>query len=127
MSNLCSEIAQVNTPSTYNEDLSFNKTGYDVCCNLGSLNIAAAMNSADKLGGLVSDSVQALNRVARSSDLDCAPSIEKGNKANRAIGLGAMNLHGFLATNHIYYDSPEAVEFTGIFFYTIAYLSLIHI
>lgn len=121
MSNLCSEIAQVNTPSTYNEDLSFNKTGYDVCCNLGSLNIAAAMNSADKLGSLVSDSVQALNRVARSSDLDCAPSIEKGNKANRAIGLGAMNLHGFLANNHIYYDSPEAVEFTGIFFYTIAY------
>ena len=121
MSNLCSEIAQVNTPSTYNEDLSFNKTGYDVCCNLGSLNIAAAMNSADKLGSLVSDSVQALNRVARSSDLDCAPSIEKGNKANRAIGLGAMNLHGFLATNHIYYDSPEAVEFTGIFFYTTAY------
>lgn len=121
MSNLCSEIAQVNTPSTYNEDLSFNKTGYDVCCNLGSLNIAAAMNSADKLGSLVSDSIQALNRVARSSDLDCAPSIEKGNKANRAIGLGAMNLHGFLATNHIYYDSPEAVEFTGIFFYTIAY------
>lgn len=121
MSNLCSEIAQVNTPSTYNEDLSFNKTGYDVCCNLGSLNIAAAMNSADKLGSLVSDSVQALNRVARSSDLDCAPSIENGNKANRAIGLGAMNLHGFLATNHIYYDSPEAVEFTGIFFYTIAY------
>lgn len=121
MSNLCSEIAQVNTPSTYNEDLSFNKTSYDVCCNLGSLNIAAAMNSADKLGSLVSDSVQALNRVARSSDLDCAPSIEKGNKANRAIGLGAMNLHGFLATNHIYYDSPEAVEFTGIFFYTIAY------
>lgn len=121
MSNLCSEIAQVNTPSTYNEDLSFNKTGYDVCCNLGSLNIAAAMNSADKLGGLVSDSVQALNRVARSSDLDCAPSIKKENKANRAIGLGAMNLHGFLATNHIYYDSPEAVEFTGIFFYTIAY------
>lgn len=121
MSNLCSEIAQVNTPSTYNEDLSFNKTGYDVCCNLGSLNIAAAMNSADKLSSLVSDSVQALNRVARSSDLDCAPSIEKGNKANRAIGLGAMNLHGFLATNHIYYDSPEAVEFTGIFFYTIAY------
>ena len=121
MSNLCSEIAQVNTPSTYNEDLSFNKTGYDVCCNLGSLNIAAAMNSADKLGSLVSNSVQALNRVARSSDLDCAPSIEKGNKANRAIGLGAMNLHGFLATNHIYYDSPEAVEFTRIFFYTIAY------
>ena len=121
MSNLCSEIAQVNTPSTYNEDLSFNKTGYDVCCNLGSLNIAAAMNSADKLGSLVSDSVQALNRVARSSDLDYAPSIKKGNKANRAIGLGAMNLHGFLATNHIYYDSPEAVEFTGIFFYTIAY------
>ena len=121
MSNLCSEIAQVNTPSTYNEDLSFNKTGYDVCCNLGSLNIAAAMNSADKLGSLVSNSVQALNRVARSSDLDCAPSIEKGNKANRAIGLGAMNLHGFLATNHIYYDSPEAVEFTGIFFYTITY------
>ncbi|NCU96970.1 MAG: ribonucleotide-diphosphate reductase subunit alpha, partial [Actinobacteria bacterium] len=45
MSNLCSEILQVNTPTTYNEDLSYNQVGKDISCNLGSLNIAKTMDS----------------------------------------------------------------------------------
>ena len=36
-----------------------------------------------------------------------------------------MNLHGFLATNKIYYASDEAVEFTDIFFYTLAYYAFL--
>ena len=44
MSNLCSEILQVNTPTTYNEDLSYNEIGKDISCNLGSMNIALAMD-----------------------------------------------------------------------------------
>ena len=46
-SNLCSEILQVSTPTTYNEDLSYAKIGKDISCNLGSLNIAMAMDSPD--------------------------------------------------------------------------------
>jgi ribonucleoside-diphosphate reductase alpha chain len=47
MSNLCSEILQVNTPTTYNMDLSYNQIGKDISCNLGSLNIAATMDGPD--------------------------------------------------------------------------------
>lgn len=121
MSNLCSEIAQVNTPSEYNEDLSFSKTGHDICCNLGSLNIAKAMDDSEHFEHLVANSIRALDHVSRESNLKCAPSIRKGNLANHAVGLGAMNLHGFLATNHIFYNSPEAVDFTDMFFYATAY------
>jgi ribonucleoside-diphosphate reductase class Ib alpha subunit (EC 1.17.4.1) len=46
-SNLCSEVLQVSTPSVYNEDLSYAKVGKDISCNLGSLNIAKTMDSAD--------------------------------------------------------------------------------
>ncbi|HGD0799069.1 TPA: class 1b ribonucleoside-diphosphate reductase subunit alpha [Streptococcus agalactiae] len=121
MSNLCSEIAQVNTASQFSEDLTFTKVGHDVCCNLGSINIARAMDQAADFEKLIANSIRALDRISRTSDLDSAPSIKKGNAANHAVGLGAMNLHGFLATNHIYYDSQEAIDFTDCFFYAMAY------
>lgn len=121
MSNLCSEIVQPSTISTFNSDLSFSKVGYDICCNLGSLNIAKAMESGPEFPDLVEGSIMALDHVSRNSDLSSAPSIEAGNRANHALGLGAMNLHGFLATNKIYYNSAEALDFTNIFFYTVAY------
>lgn len=121
MSNLCSEIMQPSTPSEFSSDLSFKKTGYDVCCNLGSLNIAKVMESGQEFPQVVEQAIFALDHVSRQSNLSSAPSIEAGNKANHALGLGAMNLHGFLATNHIYYDSSEALDFTNIFFYTVAY------
>lgn len=123
MSNLCSEIAQVNTISTYTQDLSFENIGEDVCCNLGSVNIAKFMQNAKDAEKLVETCVRSLDNVSRLTDINSSPSIKKGNEKNHAIGLGAMNLHGFLATNEIYYDSNEAVEFTDVFFYTLAYLA----
>lgn len=121
MSNLCSEIAQVNTKSDYSEDLSFQEIGEDVCCNLASLNIAKVMDDAKNFAQTVEHAILGLDHVSRSTNLACAPSIQKGNRNNHALGLGAMNLHGFLAENHIYYDSEEAVDFTDIFFYCLAY------
>ena len=35
-----------------------------------------------------------------------------------------MNLHGFLAREGIHYDSPEAVDFTNIYFYTVLFHAL---
>ncbi|WP_339021053.1 class 1b ribonucleoside-diphosphate reductase subunit alpha [Spiroplasma endosymbiont of Atherix ibis] len=121
MSNLCSEIVQVSTPSEFNSDLSFSKVGEDICCNLGSMNIAKTMESGEEFSEVIYNSILALDHVSRNSDLSSAQSIENGNKNNHALGLGAMNLHGFLATNHIYYNSPEAIDFTNIFFYTMAF------
>ncbi len=47
MSNLCSEILQVSSASTYRPDLGYDQIGKDISCNLGSLNIAKAMDSPD--------------------------------------------------------------------------------
>lgn len=35
-----------------------------------------------------------------------------------------MNLHGFLAREHIYYGSEEGIDFTNIYFYTILFHAL---
>ncbi|OWO89944.1 ribonucleotide-diphosphate reductase subunit alpha [Rhizobium esperanzae] len=120
MSNLCSEILQVSEASQYNDDLSYRDLGKDISCNLGSLNIAAAMDSAD-FGKTIETSIRALTGVSDMSHISSVPSIEKGNDESHAIGLGQMNLHGYLARERIYYGSEEGVDFTNIYFYTVTY------
>ena len=123
MSNLCSEILQVNTPTTYNNDLSYKEIGKDISCNLGSLNIAMAMQSPD-FGKTIETSVRALTAVADLSYIDSVMSIAEGNKKSRAIGLGQMNLHGYLGKERIHYGSEEGIDFTNIYFYTVLYHAL---
>lgn len=120
MSNLCSEILQVSEASEYNDDLSYKHMGKDISCNLGSLNIAAAMDSAD-FGKTIETSIRALTAVSDMSHISSVPSIERGNNDSHAIGLGQMNLHGYLARERIYYGSEEGVDFTNIYFYTVTY------
>ena len=120
MSNLCTEILQVAEASEYNADLSFSKLGADISCNLGSLNIAKTMDGQD-LGRTVSSAIRALTAVSEMSAIDSVPSVRRGNDDSRAIGLGQMNLHGFLAREHIHYGSEDAIEFTSVYFAAVAY------
>ncbi|GAA1940962.1 class 1b ribonucleoside-diphosphate reductase subunit alpha [Microbacterium aoyamense] len=123
MSNLCSEILQVNTPTTYNEDLSYAEIGKDISCNLGSMNIALAMDGGD-LGRTVETAIRALSAVSEQSHISSVRSIESGNDRSHAIGLGQMNLHGYLAREHVYYGSEEGVDFTNIYFYSVLFHAL---
>jgi ribonucleoside-diphosphate reductase alpha chain len=123
MSNLCSEILQVNTPTTYNEDLSYGQIGKDISCNLGSMNIALAMDGKD-LAGTVETSIRALTAVSDQSHIRSVRSIEDGNDRSHAIGLGQMNLHGYLAREHVRYGSEEGLDFTNIYFYTVLFHAL---
>ncbi len=123
MSNLCSEILQVSTPSTYNEDLSYADVGKDISCNLGSLNIARAMDSPD-FGLTVETAIRALTAVSDQSEIRSVPSIARGNAESHAIGLGQMNLHGYLARERIFYGSEEGIDFTNIYFYTVLFHAL---
>ncbi|PIT70836.1 class 1b ribonucleoside-diphosphate reductase subunit alpha [Bartonella tribocorum] len=120
MSNLCSEILQVSEASELETDLTYRTIGSDISCNLGSMNIAKAMESSD-FGQTVESAVRALTAVSDMSNIACVPSIAKGNAESHAIGLGQMNLHGFLAREKIYYGSPEAIDFTNIYFYIVTY------
>ena len=123
MSNLCSEILQVNTPSEFNDDLTYSHIGQDISCNLGSLNIAKTMDSPD-FAKTIETAVRGLTAVSEQTSIDSVPSIREGNKAAHAIGLGQMNLHGYLGREHIHYGSEEGLDFTNAYFAAVLHAAL---
>jgi len=120
MSNLCSEILQVSEPSTFHENLNYDVIGKDISCNLGSMNIAQAMKGGN-LDRTVNAAIRALTAVSDLSNIESVPSVARGNNESHAIGLGQMNLHGFLASEGIMYGSEESIDFTSVYFAAIAY------
>ncbi|MBI8988766.1 class 1b ribonucleoside-diphosphate reductase subunit alpha [Corynebacterium meridianum] len=120
LSNLCSEILQVSTASTYNEDLTYEHIGEDISCNLGSMNIAKAMDSPD-FSATIQTAIRGLTAVSEQTSIDSVPSIRKGNEAAHAIGLGQMNLHGYFGRERIHYGSEEGLDFTNAYFAAVMY------
>lgn len=123
MSNLCSEILQVQTPSVIDEDLSYIEVGADVSCNLASTNILEMLNG-DDFGQSIETAIRALTQVSDLSKIRSVPSVQKGNDLYHSIGLGAMGLHTALAVNQIEYGSPESLEFTDLYFRTLRFYAL---
>lgn len=108
-----------------NRDLSLaNKSGRDIACNLGSTVIRGMMNAGLRFGEFVELEVRALTYVSDNLDTEEAPTVQQGNDANHAIGLGAMGLHSFLATNSIMYGSKESEDFVNMYFMTLRYYAL---
>ena len=133
MSNLCSEIMQPNAASKWKPNGEMIGVGADISCNLGSVNIAKIIEYVGMARGVgsfndpvelvqgtvffyvVKNIVEFLSAVAdaanQDGDKEINPSITKGNVNTRAIGIGQMNLHGYLISQGIKYDSPEARAF----------------
>ncbi|MBO0427211.1 MULTISPECIES: class 1b ribonucleoside-diphosphate reductase subunit alpha [unclassified Enterococcus] len=124
MSNLCSEILQVQAPSVINGKQEYEVLGTDISCNLGSTNIVNLMDSPD-FGKSVRAMTRALTFVTDASDIDVVPSIQNGNALNHTIGLGAMGLHTYFAKNQMEYGSPESLEFTDLYFMLLNYWTLV--
>ena len=124
MSNLCSEILQVQRASVINNRQEYEVLGTDISCNLGSTNIVNLMASPN-FGKSVEVMTRALTFVTDKSDVDVVPSIQHGNRLAHTIGLGAMGLHAYLARNQIEYGSPEALEFTSVYFMLLNYWTLV--
>lgn len=123
MSNLCSEIAQVQTPSVMNPDGSYAHVGLDISCNLASTNVLKMIQS-DDFGKSTEIAIRALTSVSDMSSIQEVPTINRGNNAYNSIGLGAMNLHRAFAENKIHYGSDESVEFTDAYFRALRYYAL---
>ena len=123
MSNLCSEIMQVQTPSVLNNRQEYDVLGTDVSCNLGSTNIPNLMQSPD-FEKSVDAMVRALTYVTDHSAIDVVPSVQNGNDLAHSIGLGAMGLHTYFAKHHMHYGSPESLDFTNQYFLLLNYYSL---
>ncbi|MED2979502.1 class 1b ribonucleoside-diphosphate reductase subunit alpha [Bacillus swezeyi] len=123
-SNLCSEILQVSQVSEYTDYGEPDAIGLDISCNLGSLNIANVMANKS-IKQTVRLAVDSLTVVSESTNIKNAPAVAKANRQMRSIGLGAMNLHGYLAQNGIAYESEEARDFANVFFALVNYWSLV--
>lgn len=123
MSNLCTEIFQLQETSIINDYGTEDEIKRDISCNLGSLNIVNVMESK-KFKDSVHIGMDALTTVSDEADIKNAPGVAKANRELHSVGLGVMNLHGYLAKNKIGYESEEAKEFAATFFMMLNYYSL---
>lgn len=119
-SNICVEILQVQTPSVFNEDGTYKEVGRDISCNLASMNIAYAMDGRN-IEKTVNVAVRALTNVSDTSNIVSVGTVANGNRLSHSIGLGQMNLHGFLGRERIHYGSEESLDFIHAYFSTIAF------
>lgn len=123
MSNLCTEILQVQETSIITDQDQPNEYGLDVSCNLGSLDIHKATKLED-FGQLIDTSVRLLTNVSTMTHIKNVPSVAKANRLMHSIGLGVMNLHGHLVQEGIRYGSKDSADFIDVFMEAVNYYSL---
>ncbi|MGR6762311.1 class 1b ribonucleoside-diphosphate reductase subunit alpha [Paenibacillus polymyxa] len=123
MSNLCTEIFQLQETSEIADYGQQDIIRRDVSCNLASLNIVNVMEHG-KIRESVHEGMIALTSVSDMTQVANAPGVAKANREMHSVGLGVMNLHGYLAKNKIAYESNEAKDFVRTFFMTMNYHSI---
>ncbi|WP_181219410.1 class 1b ribonucleoside-diphosphate reductase subunit alpha [Bacillus subtilis] len=122
-SNLCSEVLQSSQVSVYTDYDKEDEIGLDISCNLGSINIVNVMSN-QSIASTVRIAIDSLTTVTRKTNIANAPAVARANTLMRSIGLGQMNLHGFLSQNNIAYESEEAKDFVNTYFMMVNYYSL---
>lgn len=124
ISNLCCEIMQLQETSEITDYGQEDIIKRDISCNLGSLNIVNVMENKS-IAESVRLAMKALTQVSDLSNIVNAPGVRKANEELHAVGLGAMNLHGYLAKNKIAYESKYAKDFVRTFFMMVNYYSIL--
>lgn len=122
-SNLCTEIMQLSEVSDINAYYEEDEIRRGISCNLGSLNIATVMENK-RIKEATKAAIDSLTMVSDLTNISVVPTIKKANEELHSVGLGAMNLHGFLAKNFIMYESREALDFCNVFFMMVNFYSL---
>jgi len=122
-SNLCTEIMQLSEVSEIGQYYEKDQIRRGISCNLGSLNIVNVMENK-RIKQAVKGAIDALTQVSDITDIDIVPSIKNANEELHSVGLGAMNLHGYLVKNQIAYESREALDFCNVFFMMMNFYSL---
>ncbi|QGG50706.1 class 1b ribonucleoside-diphosphate reductase subunit alpha [Lysinibacillus pakistanensis] len=123
MSNLCTEILQVQETSIITDQDVPNEYGLDVSCNLGSIDIHAA-SKVNNFETLIDTAMHLLTNVSQMTNIKNVPPVAKANKLMHSVGLGCMNLHGHLVTEGIMYGSKDSIDFMDYFMEAMNYYSL---
>lgn len=108
-----SEILQVQVPGKY-----------DVQCTLSAVNITEVMenNALEETMMTVTAMLNNILTIPHEDQTDTTVTAAK--EAFRAIGIGVLDFHGFIANNGIGYESREARDFANVFFAMMNYYSL---
>ncbi len=115
MSNLCTEIC-----------LPQDKDHVAVC-NLASINLAAHIENKEVKWARLEESVRlAVRQLDNLIDINQLPIIEaeKGDKENRAIGLGVMGFSDTIEQLGMAYDSLHAADFADRIFEFVSYMAI---
>lgn len=123
MSNLCTEILQVQKTSIITDMDEPNEYGLDVSCNLGSIDVHQS-TKVQSFEELVDTSMRLLTQVSLKTNIKNVPSVKKANELMHSVGLGVMNLHGHFVSENILYGSSESIEFVDFFMEALNYYSL---
>lgn len=122
----CSEILQVNEPTVYDEKTGrVRKTGLDISCNLGSVNIVNMMAGDNDFGQSIETMMRALTAVSDMTSIDRVPTIKKANDEMHSVGLGQMSLASYFSKNEMMYGDEESLDFTNVYFGLVNYYSLV--
>jgi ribonucleoside-diphosphate reductase, alpha subunit len=128
MSNLCCEIAQLNSPNKFSNNIydGTNEYGYDIQCVLSSLNLVNLFEckTDDERKNVIISSMKFLSNVSDLSNIDSVPSVNKSRDDFHSVGLGTMGLHTLFVKLGIEYESEEAKDLTNLLFMYIRYYSL---
>jgi len=128
-SQLCTEIAQNTSPSTFTEETEEDgtinikyKSGDLVVCNLASINVAK-VNKAEDIQAVLPIAMRILDNVII---LNLFPIKEAEITAlkYRSVGLGFLGLAEYLATNNMVYDSAFARDHIDQLFEQYAFTTL---
>lgn len=113
-SNLCSEIFQLSVAGEY-----------DIQCTLSAINISEVMknNSLEETAYTVTRMLNNIIDVPHEDETDYT--VVKAREDFRAIGVGVLDFHGFIANHGIAYESLEAKDFARTFFMLFNYYSLL--
>jgi ribonucleoside-diphosphate reductase alpha chain len=124
-SNLCTEIAQVMSPSQLSEETLADgrivrvvEPGNHVICNLNSLNLSRL--TVKMLQEIIPIQIRMLDNVI-DHNFYPVKETEYTNKRFRAIGAGVMGYHDHLVQNGIRWESEEHLEYADELYNEIAY------
>lgn len=123
ISNLCSEVLELQETSVINDYHETDEIGLDVSCNLGSLDIHNAVKE-ENFEDLIETSMRLLTSVTDMTNIENVPSVARANRLMHSVGLGVMNLHGHLMASDIQYGDEDSIEFVDAFFTAMNYYTI---
>lgn len=123
ITNLCTEIMQYQEHSIINDYDEVDIIGFDVSCNLGSVDIFNAVQE-ENFADFIEACMRMLTAVSVMTNINNVPAVARANKEMHSVGLGVMNLHGHFVSQGIMYGSDDANEFIDAFFTALNYFSI---